>query len=357
VPVYVIGREAFFGTDYGHEEYFDEDTRMMMVGYTNRGPETAQPESAYFSNWWGNIASGFGPYALSRLAVYSGGSYYLLSAKVVDIRRKGKSATATPSPEAATAPARTPEAAATPVARPAAASAPKPGPSPTAGPQRFDYTKGYDPAVLQYYRPDLASKAAYLSNLKNSEAWQRLQKIIDRWRTNQHPIPGYFERFQIDDMIRRYDDLGDLAEEMLQEFAKGTVPAKELQQMTDRRWVGHYDLARLGLYWASWSYYETRLRLLAAKRERHPYRYWQFSGPAIPAFSDAREKQLRQRVVDCCQFVMERHAGTPWGYAAQYFYDTIAGRFHTSSIVEYVHPTDPRYKGPKPSAVPGPKPI
>jgi len=314
VTVYVIGREAFLRRGAGgHERYFNEQARQMSAGVTVRGLCTPEPERAYIWPWWDYLPSGFGPYALSRIAVYTGGSYYMLGARVVADAEKQPN---------------------------------------TPAPNRVDLRKGYAPQMMQYYRPALASLKTYRALLRNDKTYRRLQRVLDRWEQKRHWYRGYFERGEIDTLVGRCDERLTYLETLIKELNKGIVPDDRLKQMRQRRWVAHYDLCRASAAYGAWSFHQYKLRFITAKRERHPFRLWRFGHPSKKAISDSKgiEARLRQRLYDYCEFVIRRHPGTPWAYSAQLILDRPDAYLHSWSIVKYVprDPSKPPPKGPPP---------
>jgi hypothetical protein len=84
MPVYVIGVPAPFGRQEAKMKWIDPDPRYNQEpqwGIVEQGPETHYPEQVKLSfrgSWMDEEAldSGFGPYALTRLCVESGGIYF-----------------------------------------------------------------------------------------------------------------------------------------------------------------------------------------------------------------------------------------------------------------------------------------
>src|SRR5205807_132549 len=83
VPVYVLGSQAIFARKTGFMNYTDPKT-----GYTwynqpvTQGPESLELEQIRLPFWYAGdqydiLDSGFGPYALSRLAGATGGIYFV----------------------------------------------------------------------------------------------------------------------------------------------------------------------------------------------------------------------------------------------------------------------------------------
>lgn len=82
VPVYVLGPIAPFGRKEINIRWVDKPTGEVFNIPVDRGPETLQSEHLHLPFWGGGeqydlFPSGFGPYALSRLARESGGIYFM----------------------------------------------------------------------------------------------------------------------------------------------------------------------------------------------------------------------------------------------------------------------------------------
>lgn len=80
-PVYVMSREAIFGYPYARQRWVDPETGLHFWVDVNRGPETAMPEALQYDGLhrrWDSYSSGFGPYAMVRLAKESGGIFFLI---------------------------------------------------------------------------------------------------------------------------------------------------------------------------------------------------------------------------------------------------------------------------------------
>ena len=83
VPVYVLGSQAIFGRDTNYVDYIDPKTKHVFRGVpVKQGPESYKLEQIRLPYWYNGlqydiVESGFGPYALSRLASASGGIYFV----------------------------------------------------------------------------------------------------------------------------------------------------------------------------------------------------------------------------------------------------------------------------------------
>ncbi len=93
VPVYVLGSQAIFGRTENYVNYVDPKTKHVFYGApgATRGPKAScSSRSACRSGTavpqYEIVESGFGPYALSRLATATGGIYFVTR---FDTRRMG----------------------------------------------------------------------------------------------------------------------------------------------------------------------------------------------------------------------------------------------------------------------------
>jgi len=89
--IYVMGREAPFGSPYVQVIWTDPKTEVRLPVFVDRGPETAQLEVLQFDGGGRRIdflPSGFGPYDQVRLARETGGLFFLLPGKELSARAK-----------------------------------------------------------------------------------------------------------------------------------------------------------------------------------------------------------------------------------------------------------------------------
>jgi hypothetical protein len=88
--VYVLGREAAFGSHEAHMAWRDPDTGKDSQLPIDRGPETAFVEQIQFDHVWGRYEiypSGYGPYAQMRLAAETDGKFFLIPDEESDLIR------------------------------------------------------------------------------------------------------------------------------------------------------------------------------------------------------------------------------------------------------------------------------
>lgn len=80
-PIYILGREAVFGSPYAYVQWSDPQTRFVHFLPINRGPESAYPEVLMFNGYRRRsetTMSGFGPYDQIRLVRETGGIFFQL---------------------------------------------------------------------------------------------------------------------------------------------------------------------------------------------------------------------------------------------------------------------------------------
>ncbi len=86
VPVFTVGPSSMFGNEKGTHAYrHPQDGRIYPIE-VDRGPDTLRYELLRLPYWFGDdqldeLRAGTGPFALTRLAVESGGAYFINDAK------------------------------------------------------------------------------------------------------------------------------------------------------------------------------------------------------------------------------------------------------------------------------------
>ncbi len=86
VPVYTVGPSSMFGKQIGTMEYVDPEDSQVYNLPVFRGPDSAFQERINLPFWFSgsqldNLHAGIGPYALSRLAIETGGVYFIHDAE------------------------------------------------------------------------------------------------------------------------------------------------------------------------------------------------------------------------------------------------------------------------------------
>jgi hypothetical protein len=276
VPVYVLGSQAVFGRTENYVTYVDPKTKHVFYGVPVRqGPESILLEQIRLPFWYDGpqyeiVESGFGPYALSRLAAETGGIYFVT---------------------------------------------------------RFDTRRmGFDPARMREYRPDWIPRQEYENRIQHSRL---RQAVLNAAQITQQNLPGmpslYFppaDAPEFKDVMGRNQAIAERTAYTVDE-ALGPINAvaKLRDREPSRRWQAHYDLIRGRLLAMKVRCYE--YNWACARMKKDPPKFtkprsnaWrlvpdteiQYSKNAAAAAREA-EALLRRVVQD--------HPATPWALLAQ----------------------------------------
>ena len=280
VPIYVIGRQALFGTGHLTLEYHDPVTNDVFWVGIRRGPETADLEALQYDglhNRWDEIPSGFAPYELARLAKDSGGIYFLLpSEEGLRIRRR---------------------------------------------------EKAYSIETLKEYIPDYESRASYLERRAKSEFRRTLYDVIQETRT--YPFRHHFPVFP-EPLLAAIEEQLPLVTVRLNALIKIEERLRQLEKLRNRepekRWQAAYDLMLAQVVAYQIKAYEYRANLLEMRAK--PPVPKQMPNPEL--FVDwaldhshdmkAPKENTEKRYAEATrlfQLVVERHPNTPWSDLAQ----------------------------------------
>jgi hypothetical protein len=196
VPVFVIGRQAMFGTDRLQYRWVDPQTKDVYWTSIRRGPESAMAEAL---QWDGlhprreDQPSGFAPYDLARLTKETGGRYFLL---------------------------------------------------PTAENERVrQIEKAYNYNDIRELSPDYEGRSAYIRRLNGSRLRTAIAQIIEQTRNF-----GMREEFPINpaEAMPAIVDSAMQARQRLAVIANVEKQLKALERDRDRdperRWQANYDL-------------------------------------------------------------------------------------------------------------------
>lgn len=276
VPVYVLGSQALFGRAERFMDYYDPAAKYLHRGIkVDAGPESAMIEQIRLPFWYGGpqydeIESGFGPYALGRLASATGGIYFVA---------------------------------------------------------RLDGGKmGFDASRMKEYKPDWAPFRDYEASIRRDPL---RQAVVNAALITQQNLPGMPTlQFPSMDAPNFKDVLQDnqvIAERTAYTVDEALEPisavAKRRDRETSRRWQAHYDLIRGRLLAMKVRCYE--YNFACARLVKDPPRFqdpksnaWRmvpdrevrFSEKAAAAAKEA--EALLKRVVD-------EHPATPWALLAE----------------------------------------
>ncbi len=314
--VAIVGPSSVLGAETGLHSYTDAKTKKRYLLPVNRGPDAAQPERlelGYWFNprlpshmvrggslpsWYGGpdmkgVASGFSPYALTRLAAQTGGMYTIFD------RAEDR------------------------------------------GPFRFE--------TLKAYAPDYGSASAYDDMIRSYPLRQAVMQAVEATqgkrlsapetvlfvkRSKSDPTvfqrpymtPGQFAaqlKTRKHAMQRVADRVSSTIEDALKHLSKNGDVASPLDELYSQesspRWKAWYDLTRGRLLAISVRLEEYRLALDAATAPgflREPTNHL-----VLGAQQNLRSSQEFQRRAEEAEQLLSRclnsNADTPWAYLAQ----------------------------------------
>lgn len=293
IPVYVVGVPAPFGREFTYVKYVDPDPEFDQSpqwAQVDQGPESIIPERVklgfrddYFAE--PVIDSGFGPYALSRLAYETGGIYFTVhpNRQVGRRVRRGE-----------------------------------------VDSFASDLQYFFDPEVMVKYRPDYVSNEEYMQRVNESPLRQIVVRAanLPRVDTLQNPPQRFVKRDEA--------SLSSALTQAQREAARVEPPLAQLAQMllvgqehrsteASPRWLAGFDLA-LGTVLAHKVRAEAYNAMLAKmkrgmKFEKEENNTWVLRPSAEISVGSRTEKEgelARQLLAG----VAETHLGTPWGLLA-----------------------------------------
>ncbi len=280
VPVYVIGRQALFGTNHMSIEYHDPVTNDVFWVGIRRGPETADVEALQYDGLhprWDEIPSGFAPYELARLAKDTGGIYFLLpSEEGLRIKRR---------------------------------------------------EKAYTINALKEYVPDYESRTAYAQRRQKSELRRTLFEIISE--TRKYSFRHHFPVFP-DELLPAIDQELPIVTVRLNALIAIEKRLKQLEKLRDRetekRWQAAYDLMLAQVVAYQIKAYEYRANLL--EMQARPPKPKMMPNPELFVVwsldhsheAKAPKKETEKVYVEAMRLfkdVIELHPNTPWADLAQ----------------------------------------
>jgi hypothetical protein len=300
--VYCVGDDAVFGRE---KHFFPHVFRdgFRGLGYTLRGPETARLENVQLPYWGrgdsGEITSGFGPYALSRLCDETGGMY-LISEEM-------------------------------------------PGPK-------------FDPGLLRNYLPDYRPLRQYEAEREKNPAKAALVQAAylsteDGSAITRIPHPRMQFRADNDNTFRQ--EIGE-AQKPLAELDYRLTELHNLLEMGEKsrthldtpRWRASFDLALgrvLALRARAMGY-----NVMLAEMKTQPR---QFQTPGdntwriVPASEDhapPKSQRFAKRARELLEGVIEEHKGTQWALLAKEELDAPMAWDWKELHVDYPPPAPPR---------------
>ncbi|MDR3637861.1 MAG: VWA domain-containing protein [Isosphaeraceae bacterium] len=276
VPVYVLGSQALFGRADGYMDYTDPKTKQVFHNLPVRqGPESAMIEQVRLGFWYQGgqfdmMDSGAGPWALSRLAVATGGTYF--------ITRMGAS------------------------------------------------RMGFDPTLMHEYKPDWISRQQYEAGVLQNPF---RKAIVDAALVSQQKLPGTpplnfapADSPEFKEDMRKGQELANRTEYTVDEVLAFINPVAKLRDReTSRRWQANFDLTRGRLLAMKVRCYE--YNWLCAKMKRDPLKFEQKESNAWKLVPDNEVKSSEKAAAaakqakELLERVLKEHPGTPWALFAQ----------------------------------------
>ncbi|MFO0939192.1 MAG: vWA domain-containing protein [Pirellulales bacterium] len=328
IPVYVMGVPAPFGRDITFVKYVDPDPKFDQTpqwAEVDQGPESIFPERVrvgFRDNYFDEpvIDSGFGPYALSRLAYETGGIYFTIhpNRKIGSrVRREEVAAFAS------------------------------------------DIQYFFDPEVMAKYRPDYVTTGEYLKLVEKSPLRRVLINAARMPRADVLSDPEM--RF-----VKRDDaSFVNLLSEAQRKPARVEPALIQLAEILKQgeqfrnaevspRWIASFDLS-LGTVLAHKVRAESyNLMLAKAKRglkfEKEKNNTWVLRPSNEISVGSKLEKE-GQYAVNLLKEVAQKHKGTPWGLLAEIELRNPIGWKWTEDYTD-LNPPPPRRNNPPPNNPP-----
>lgn len=276
MPVYVLGSQAIFGRKENHVTYVDPKTKHVFYGVPVRqGPESVELEQIRLPFWYGGpqfevVESGFGPYALSRLAAETGGIYFVT---------------------------------------------------------RFDTRRmGFDPARMREYRPDWIPRQEYERRVQRSPL---RQAVLNAALITQQRLPGmpglYFPPADAPEFKDAMANNQAIAERTAYTVDEALAPITKAAKLRDhepsKRWQAHYDLIHGRLLAMKVRCYEYNWACALMKKDPP-----KFSSPKSNAWRLIPDTEIRysknaaaaaKEAEALLRRVVEEHPSTPWALLAE----------------------------------------
>ncbi len=326
IPVYVVGVPAPFGRKETLVKWVDPDPKYDQSpqwGRVDQGPESLMPERIKLS-FEGNldvrreerIDSGFGPFALTRLAYETGGIYFAVHPNRSvnrEVSRRETSAYAA------------------------------------------HLTKFFDPETMRKYKPDYVSIKEYKSRLGQNKCRVALVQAASESQLGQMANPQL--RFEKRDeaafsnaLTEAQKEAAKLEPQLRRLFEVLKMGEKDREKEAGLRWQAGYDLA-MGRVIAAMLRTESYNAMLAqAKRGLKPKNpkanIWKLT-PSEEITTGSSMKKLGGRAKEMLQGIVDNHSGTPWAYlAAKELEKPFAWKWED----EYVAPPKPAARRTAPAA-------
>lgn len=311
-PVFVLGSPALFGQVIGRMDYRDPESGEVQFGLEVRqGPESARLEQIQIPFWYPQqnpgqpMSSGFGPFALSRLAAQSGGIYFIS--------------------------------------------------------RDLEGWRQFRGEHLREYRPDLVSQAEYDRLMERSPIRRALVRASTETARTVRESPGLFfppvedanfEPFMSDQQAR--------AAQWGYVVDKAMIPIAEAAAARDRepsrRWRAHFDLMRgrlLALKVRSLEYNAicAQLRRDKPKFARPQSNAWRLE-PSDEIVTSEKAKAMAEEAAEILKKIVAEYPQTPWADLAARELDAPFGFRWVEHYIPPVRPGPPGNEAPPQPARP-----
>ncbi len=278
VPVYVLGSQAIFARKQGRMNYTDPKTGQTYYNLpVDQGPESLMPEQIRLPYWYAGdqydvLDSGFGPFALSRLAGATGGIYF--------VTRLGQT------------------------------------------------RMGFDPVAMREYKPDWVSPAKYQADVLNHPI--RKAVIDAALITQQNNLPGMprlefppFDAPEFKEAMEQGQTLAARTEYTVDEALKPITAVTKLRDRENsRRWQAHYDLIRGRLLAIKVRCNEynracAEMKKDAPKFTKKDSNAWRLVPDTQVLHAGDKAGVAGKQAFDLLKKVVAEHPNTPWALLAQ----------------------------------------
>jgi len=294
IPVYVVGVPAPFGRKITQVKWVDPDPKFdqsAQWGEVSQGPESFLPEriKLHFSGSREDqapISSGFGPFALTRLTIETGGQYI----PVHPNRQVGKDLKR----------------------------------SDTAAYAAY-FKRFFDPQRMRLYQPDYVSSQEYMRRINGNKMRSSLmQAAAKSWLTPMaEPQVRFVKRDEatFSTMLSEAQKGAAILEPRVNQLYQVLkLGESERPQENSARWQAGYDLA-MGRVMAVKARTEAYNAMLAkAKRGlkfKNPKSNTWILQPADELTVGSQLSKTGDKAKEYLARVVEEHAGTPWALLAQ----------------------------------------
>lgn len=301
MPVYVLGSPALFGRVQGFMDYTDPRTKQTFRRLPVRqGPESLVPEVIRLPFWYNGpqyefMDSGYGPWALSRLAGATGGIYF--------ITRLGTDRVM------------------------------------------------FDPVGMREYKPDWSPREQFMASVARDPL---RQAVLQAAQITQQNLPGQPEltfppadtqQFK-DAMLRNQEIVARTMYTVDEALAPITAVVKRRDHETSRRWQAHYDLIRGRLLAVKLRCYEYNWACAQMKKDPRKFTNPKSNAWRLVPDTEVRSSAKAKAAADEAKVLLERvekeHPGTPWGLLAQ---RELKDPFGFKWVETYVPPPPPPGEG------------